>query len=169
MRVLRRDFRVRVRHREYDRVIRHRLHHLLRHGTFGGHAKKYIRATHRVLEAPIRRLGRMCRLPLVHAFGSALINDTLGVARDAIVVFCTHRLDQLDTGNPGGTSPVQHDLDVFDLLTCQEQRVEQAGRADDSGAMLVVMENGDIHLVPKPLFDNETFRCLDVFKVNPPE
>ena len=47
------------------------------------------------------RVGRrgMRRLPLVHAFGAALVDDALGVAQDDILGAHAHRLEQLGAGD----------------------------------------------------------------------
>ena len=43
------------------------------------------------------------------------------------------------------------DLDVLDPLADDRERVEQRGEDDDRRAVLVVVEDGDVELVPQPL------------------
>ena len=47
------------------------------------------------------------------------------------------------------------------------QRVDQPGGGDDGRAVLVVMENRDLQTLAKLLLDDETFRRLDVFQIDP--
>ena len=45
----------------------------------------------------------------------------------------------------------------------------QAGRRDDRGAVLVVMEDRDVHQLAQALLDDEAFRRLDVLEVDAAE
>src|SRR5260370_35259651 len=49
------------------------------------------------------------------------------------------------------------------------ERVDQAGRRDDGGAVLVVMEDRDVHQLAQALLDDEAFRRLDVLEVDAAE
>ena len=108
----------------------------------------------------------MGRFPLVHAFGATLINHALRVTNDAVVVTRAHAFQQFDTGNSRSARAVQNDLNVFDLFARDMQRVQQACRTDNRSAVLVIVEDRNIHLFLQALFDDETFRRLDVFKVD---
>ena len=46
------------------------------------------------------------------------------------------------------------------------QRVQQSGGADHRGAVLVVVENGDIHFLFEPLLDDKTLGSFDILEVN---
>ena len=46
------------------------------------------------------------------------------------------------------------------------QRVLGGGADDDGGAVLVIMENGDVHALAADLLDYETVGRLDVFEVD---
>ena len=46
------------------------------------------------------------------------------------------------------------------------QCVNNASGGYDRGAMLVIMENWNIHTFAQLLFDDKTFRRLDVFKID---
>ncbi len=108
----------------------------------------------------------MCRFPLVHPFGTALIDDPLSVAHDAIVMLCAHRLQQFQTGDACRPCPVQHNPAIANLFARQFQRVDEASRTDHRRAVLVIMEDRDVHDLFQALFNDETFRSLDVFKVD---
>ena len=46
------------------------------------------------------------------------------------------------------------------------QRVNNARGGDDGGAVLIIMENWNIHAFAQLLLDDKTFRCFDVFKID---
>ena len=163
------DLGVRVGHGEDHRVVGHRGDHLAGQRALDRDAQEDIGADHRLLQGPEVGLGGMGRLPLVHAIGAALIDHALGVADDALRRVGAHRLDQFQTGDPRRTGAVQHNAAILDLLPRQQQRVHQPGGADHGGAVLVVVEDGDVHLFLQALLDDEAFRRLDVLKVDAAE
>ena len=77
-----------------------------------------------------------------------------------------HRLEQFQTSDPSGTCAVQHDFDVLDFLAGDVQRVQKTCGADHCCAVLVVVENGDVHFLFQALLDDETFGRFDVFEVD---
>ena len=46
------------------------------------------------------------------------------------------------------------------------QRIDEGRRGDDRRAMLVIMEDGNVHEFAQALFDHETFRRLDVLQID---
>ena len=167
MRLFRRNLGIGVRHGENHGVVAHVLNHVLRHRPFGRHAKEHIRPHHRLFQRPQFRDNRMGRFPLVHALGPALIDHALGVANDAVLVASAHRLQQLDTGNPRRPRTVQNDPAILDLLAADMQRVDQTRRADHRRAMLIIVEDRNVHFFLQALLDDETFRRLDILKIDP--
>ncbi len=61
---------------------------------------------------------------------------------------------------------VEHHLDFGDILFHQLQRVEQRRAGDDCGAMLIIVEDGNVHRFLQSLFDVEAFRRLDILEVD---
>ncbi len=108
-------------------------------------------------------------LPLVHAFGAALVDDALGIDQDDVFRAEPHRLDQLDAGDRCRTGAVADELGGLEVAAGQLQRVDQAGGGDDCGAVLVVMEDRDVHQLAQAAFDDETFRRLDILEVDAAE
>ena len=108
----------------------------------------------------------MGRFPLVHALSAALVDYTLGVAHDAVVMTRAHGFQQFQTGDAGSAGAVQDDAHVLDLLSRDFQRVQQAGRTDHRRAVLVVVEHRNVHQLFQALLDDEAFRRLDVLKVD---
>ena len=76
------------------------------------------------------------------------------------------RLEQFEAGDAGGAGAVADELGVFDVAAGQVERVDQAGGGDDGGAVLVVMEDRDVHQFAQALLDDEAFRRLDVFEID---
>ena len=46
------------------------------------------------------------------------------------------------------------------------QRVDKASGANHGSAVLVIVENGDVHFLFQALFDDKTFGRFDVFEVD---
>ena len=169
LRLFRRDLRIRIRHREDDRIRRHRLHHLGRQRALGGEAEEDVGADHRLLERAERRVDRMGRLPLVHAGLAAAIDDALGVAQNDVSRLEPHRLDQVETGDPGRARAVAHEPRRLDVAPGQVDRIDHARRCDDRGAVLVVVKDGDVHHLAQALLDDEALRRLDVLEIDAAE
>ena len=108
----------------------------------------------------------MPRLPLVHAFGSAFIDDALGVAEGEILGTEADGAQKLEAGNAGRAGAVANELGCRDFAAGQLQRVDQPGGGDDRRAVLVVMENGNIEKLAQPLLDDEALRRLDVLEID---
>ena len=66
-------------------------------------------------------------------------------------------------------APLTTMLDVLHLAAGQVERVDQPGGGDDRGAVLVVVEDRDVHQLAQPLLDDEAFRRLDVLEVDAAE
>jgi hypothetical protein len=66
-------------------------------------------------------------------------------------------------------SAVNNYANVFDLLSYQLQSVDQCCRRDNGCAVLIIMEDRNLHGLLESLLDVETFRRLDVLKVNTAE
>ncbi len=100
------DFGIWVSHRKNHGVVRHGFHHVLCHSPFGRHAKKDIGTLHRLVQCAQICFDCMGRFPLVHTFGTALVNDAFRVAHDTIFVACAHVFQQFKTRDPGRTRAV---------------------------------------------------------------
>ena len=109
---------------------------------------------------------RKARLPLVHALGAAFVDHALGVAEDQVLGAETDGAQKLETGDAGGAGAVAHHLGGFDLAAGELERIDQAGRGDDGGAVLIVMEDRNVEQFAQLLLDDEAFRRLDVFQID---
>ena len=160
------DFRIRVRHCKDQRIRCHGFNHLRRHSTLNGNAKEDIRALHGFFQSAQIGIRRMRRFPLVHTFGTPLINHAFGVTNDAIVMLRAHGLHEFDTGNARSTRAIQHDLHIFDFLARDLKRIQKTRRTDHRRAVLVVVKDRNVHLFFKALLNDETLRRFDVLKVD---
>jgi hypothetical protein len=70
---------------------------------------------------------------------------------------------------PPGTSIIDDKPCLTQLSFGQMARIDQGCGCDNRGSMLVVMEDGNIHQLAQPAFDDEAFRALDILKVNATE
>ncbi len=167
--VLGRDLRIGIRHREDDGLVRHRTDHVVREGALHGEAEDGVRPLQRFRQRPRGGLGSVGRFPLVHALGAAAEDDALGVAEDHVVGREAHGLQELRAGDAGGPGAVHHEAGLGHVAAGEVEGVDEAGRRDDGGAVLVVMEHRDVHELAQALLDDEAFRRLDVLEVDAPE
>ena len=167
--LLRRDLRIGIGHGEDDRVLRHRGDHLRRHRALLRQTEEGVGPLHRLRQRASVGDRSMGRFPLVHALGAALVDHALGVAEDDIVGLEAHRLEQFDAGDRGGPGAVNDEPGRLDVAAGQVERVDQACGGDDRGAVLVVMEDRDVHQFAQALLDDEAFRRLDVLEIDAAE
>ena len=141
----------------------------LRHGAGGGEAEEGVGALQRIGQRARLGLGGIGRLPLVHAFGAALVDDALGVAEDHVLPRHAHGGEQLEAGDARGAGAVDDELEGLEIAPGQLERIEEAGGGDDGGAVLVVVEDGDVEQLFELLLDDEAVRRLDVLQVDAAE
>ena len=163
------DFRIGIGHGEDDRLVRHGLHHLLGHRALDRKTEEHVGAFKRVGQAAGVGLDRRTRLPLVHALGTAFVDDTLGVAENKVLVAETDGAEQLKAGDAGGAGAIADQFGFFDLAPGEFQRIDQAGGRDNGRAVLVVVEHRNIEQFTQPLLDDEAFRRLDSSRLMPPQ
>ena len=131
--------------------------------------KADVGAVERLGEGAGRGLDRMRRLPLVHALGAAAVDDALGVAEDDVVRLEAERLQELDRGDARSARAVDDELRRLDVAPGEVERVDEPRRRDDRRAVLVVMEDRDVHELAQALLDDEALRRLDVLEVDAAE
>ena len=67
---------------------------------------------------------------------------------------------------PAAPAPLQTSLVSSMSRPVRCERVDQAGGGDDGGAVLVVMEDRNVHQFAQALLDDEAFRRLDVLEID---
>ena len=75
-------------------------------------------------------------------------------------------LSKFDASDRRGAGAVHHQFGFAQFAAGEMTGVDQAGGSHDGGAVLIVMEDRDVHELAKALLDDEAFRGLDVFEVN---
>src|SRR5690349_10286708 len=78
----------------------------------------------------------------------------------------TCRNQQLQDRGTGRSCTGHDDPYLLDLLADHAQRIGERGEHDDRGAVLVIMEDGDVEGLTQPRLDLETARGGDVLKVD---
>ena len=66
---------------------------------------------------------------------------------------------------PAAPAPLGNDLDVMDVFLHKLQCIDQSCQRDNSGTMLIIMEDRDIAALFELLLDLEAARCTDVLKI----
>ena len=168
--ILRRDLGRRVGHREHDRVVGHPLDPRARDG-----------AGHREAEVDVgageELVGRALQAVGVRALGERLLDRVqplAAVVDRPVVVAADHGAhagveQDVRHRDAGGADAGRHDRDVLDPLADDAERVEERGEHDDRGAVLVVVEDGDVELGAQPLLDLEAAWGGDVLEVDAAE
>src|SRR5690606_35083723 len=95
-----------------------------------------------------------------------LVDEAFQVAKPDILASDAELHQHLETGDPGGPAAGGNQLDVFEFLARHNHRIGRGSPHDDGGAMLIIVEDGDIHALAAKLFNDETVWRLDVFKVD---
>ena len=131
--------------------------------------KKMSASDHRLGERALVVSQRVSRLPLVHAFGAAPVDDALGVAQGDVFGREADGLDQVQAGDAGRAGAVADQFGLLDVAAGELDGVDHARGRDDRGAMLVIMKNRNVHQFAQALLDDETFRGLDVFEIDAAE
>src|SRR5690606_4414016 len=75
----------------------------------------------------------------------------------------------VDTCEGSRTRARCHDLDVGDIFSDDLQAIDERGGYRNGGAVLIVVEDGYLHPFAQLAFNDEAFRRLDVFEVDPAE
>ena len=169
-RVVRVNFRNRVRASEDDRVGVHRLDHFLGNAVRSRNADENVRALHRFGETARNAfLIRHFRDFLFRSVQArvALANNSLRVADDH--VFDAERDEEFRDRDTRGPGAVHRDFNVFHFLAGNAKSVQKRGGGDDRGAVLVVVEDRNIELFLEALFDFEATRRGNVFEVDAAE
>src|SRR5690606_1299975 len=74
--------------------------------------------------------------------------------------------DQVQAGNGSRAGAGTYQLDLVDLLVDHFQAVDDGSRGNNGCAVLVIVEDGDLHALAQLLLDIEAFGRLDVFEVD---
>ncbi len=88
------------------------------------------------------------------------------------MTFCgrhAHGFDQLDAGDRRRARAIADELELLDVALGDCERIDQGRGGDDGGAMLVVMEDRNVHELAQALLDDEAVGRLDVLEIDAAE
>ncbi len=97
---------------------------------------------------------------------AALVDVAAGVEHGDVFGMHAHALVEVGAGDGGCARAGDDHAHVFGLLAGDFERVHHARGGDDGGAVLVVVEDRDVHFFLEGFLNVEAFRGLDVFKVD---
>src|SRR5579872_2061888 len=163
------DFGIRIGHREDDRVGCHGADHLGGDRTFGRESGENVSTDQRFREGPQVGVEREAFFVGIHARGAAAVDDAFCVAEDDVLPLCTQADVVLRACDSGGAGAVEDDANIGNIFANEFERVEQRRAGNDRRAVLIVVEDGDLHRLAQRLFDLETFGGFNVFEVDSTE
>ena len=163
------NFGIGVGHGKNNGIFRHAGNHIPVHGTFRGQTDKHIGALQGLRQRPQGGVHGVTLFPWVHVFAAAFVNHPFGVTQNAVFAGQAHVLNQFNTGNGRRPRPVDHNFGVLKGPIGQMQGIDHPRQRDDGRAVLVIVEYGDIQQLFEFVFNDKTFRGLDILKVDAPK
>ncbi|CUI54587.1 Uncharacterised protein [Achromobacter sp. 2789STDY5608628] len=163
------DLRRRVGQRQDQRARPHLGHHLGLEHAASRQAQEHIRALDHLGQLAGVGLLHEARLVRVHQHGAAFIDHALDVGDPDVFQRQAQVHHQVQAGQRGRAGAGRHDLDLVDVLAHHLQAIDEGRRHTDRGAVLVIVEDGDLHALAQLALDREAFRRLDVFEVDAAE
>ena len=121
-------------------------------------------------ELALRRVLREARLVVVHELGSAAGTRRPRCRRPRCSrAACPSSTSSSRQASAAAPAPLHTSLTVADFLADDLEAVEDRGADDDRGAVLVVVEDRDLHAAAQLALDVEALRRLDVLEVDAAE
>jgi len=117
-------------------------------------------------ETPVAGFLGVTRLALIHQLLAALIDHAGDVGHRDMSHGQAEVDQQIEAGQCRGPGTRRHQPHLVNGLADDAQAVEHRGGDDDRGAMLIVMEYGNVHALAQGAFHLETFRRLDILEVD---
>src|SRR5450830_8011 len=167
--IFRQDFRRRVGQRQHQWTRRHLLDHVLFQHAAGGHAEENVGVRDHVGQGTRIGFAREAFLVRIHQFGAALV-DYAGQVGDVNVFDRKAEIDdQVQASQRCSARAGDDQFDFLDALADHLEAVQDRRTDDDRSAVLIVMEDRDLHAVAQLALDIEAFGRLDVFQVDTAE
>ena len=160
------DFRRGVGQRKDDRLRRHFLHHFGAQDTGTREPEEQVGIMDHV--GQITQVGflRVFRFDRVHVDLAALVDQTVNVTKPDVLALHAEFQQHVQTSDARRAAACGDDLDVLELLARHEKCVLHGGANDNRGAVLVVVENRNVHPLAADAFDGKAIGGLDVFEVD---
>ena len=170
LRQRRQNFRLRVGQGEDQRRPRHLLHHLLSQHFRARAAEENVGAVDHVIEGAFAIVfHRIGGFGFRHVRLTVFIDNAFRIADHDVVLLHPQRHQQIHTGDRRRARAGDHHPHVGQILLDDAQTVEDRRGADDRRAVLIVMEDWDIHPLAQLLLDVETLRRFNIFQVDTAE
>ena len=163
------DLRLGVGHRQDDRLVGHLLDHLRLEHAAGGQAEEDIGAGDDVGERPGARVPGVALLVRVHALLATLVDHALRVGDQDVLRLQPQAHQQVEAGDRRRAGARARELHLADVLADDLEPVQHRRGRDDRRAVLVVVEDRDLHPLAQLLLDVEAFGRLDVLQVDAAE
>ena len=163
------DFGLGVRQGEDQRIPGHGPDHVLRQHAGAGKTEKEVGAANRVGQRAVLRVAGVARLVLLHRRLAAGVDDAPAVAHDDVLAGEPDADHEIEAGDRRRTRAGAHELDLRDVLADHLEPVQDRCAGHDRGAVLVVVEDRDLHPLAQLALDVEAVRCLDVLEVDAAE
>ena len=164
--VFRGDLRVGVGQGKNDRVRRHFLHHGRLEHAAGRQPKKNIGTFDDLAQGACTGFLGKDDLVLVHQLGAALIDHARQISDINILARHAELDQQAQAGQCGRAGARGHQFDLFRVFAHHLHGVEQRRADDDGGAVLVVVEDRDLHALTQTALHIKAIWRLDVFQVD---
>ena len=169
MHVLGADLGIGVGHGEDDRLVGHARDHVAADDATGREPQEDVGADDGLGERARLGLPRVGLLPAVHQLLAALVDDALDVGDEDVLALDADGDEQIEAGQRRRARARAGQLDLADVLADDAQRIQNARRDDDRGAVLVVVEDGDVEQFLEAVLDDEAVGGLDVLEVDAAE
>ena len=136
-----------------------------------GEADEHVGALHGVGNAPLHlpRVRHFCQLSLVgvHAALPARVQGSGPVAHDDVPN--TRGEEDLRDRRACGTRADHHDLELFEVPLQEPGNIDERGQGDHGGAVLVIVEHGDVEQFSEPAFNRKAVRRGKILQVDAAE
>ena len=162
------DFRGRIGQRQNQRRARHLRDHLRLEHAASGQAEENVGITDDIAQGTSARLACEGFERVVH-IRPAGVEHALNIGHPDMLKRQAHLEQQGKTGQGRCTGAGGHQLNARDVLTDHLEAIENRSADNDGGAVLVVMEDRNLHALAQLLLDVEALRRLNVFEVNAAE
>jgi hypothetical protein len=163
--IFRTNFRFGIGHGENQRILRHGLDHLRFQHPRRGQAEENVGSHHHIGQGARVRHLRVARLGGVQTLASG-VDHALAVDREDILRIEAEAHQQVEAGDRRGAGAGADQPDFRDVLADHAHAVQHRCTGDDRRAVLVIVEDRDLHPFAQPGFDVEALRRLDVFQVD---
>src|SRR5690606_26469425 len=148
---------------------RHVLHHFGLERPGLGKADIDVGAVHDLGQFGLVRFLGEGAAPAIDIVVARLGDEALAVSDPDVFAGRADGDQHVHAGDGGSTGAGGHDLDLGNVLADQFHGVEDGGSDDDGGAVLVIVEDRDIHALAQGFLDLKTFRGLDVLEIDAAE